>query len=125
MPFALFFIGIFLIVVGVRNQQGQFIALLGGDFSGPGNFFYWILALIAVGSIGFIPKAKPVSDGLLVLILIALLLGSAKTTATGGGLFTQLTNALKTTNQPSAAAITSGGSAITTATNAAAPRVGG
>lgn len=104
MPFALLFIGIVLVIVAVRNQQSPFLALLGGDFSGPGNFFYWVIALAAVGAVGYIPKAKPVSDGLLVLILLALVLVAGK-----GGVFTNLTAALQSTNKPSAQSITQGG----------------
>lgn len=91
MPFALLFIGILLIVVSVRNTQAGFIALVEGDFTGAGNFFYWVVALLAIGLIGYIPKAKPVSDALLILILLALVL------ATGKGVFSQVTAALGTT----------------------------
>jgi hypothetical protein len=97
MPFALLFIGILLIVVSVRNTQQAFLALLEGDFSGTGNFFYWIVALIVIGIIGYIPKAKPVSDALLVLILLALVLTAGKE-----GVFSQVTAALGTTKTPSA-----------------------
>ena len=58
MPFALLFIGILLVVVGVRNMAAPFIALLGGDFSGPDNFLYWVVALVIIGAVGYIPKAK-------------------------------------------------------------------
>lgn len=97
MPFALLFIGILLIVVAVRNTQQAFLALLIGDFSGTGNFFYWVLAIIVIGAVGYIPKAKPVSDALLILILLALVLTAGKE-----GVFTQLTAALGSTNTPSA-----------------------
>lgn len=108
MPFALLFIGILLVVVAVRNMQAPFLALLGGDFSGQGNFFYWIVALILVGVIGYLPKAKPVSDGLLVLILLALVLATGKPGAARGGLFKELTTALSSANNPSSGAITGG-----------------
>jgi hypothetical protein len=97
MPFALLFIGILLIVVSIRNTEQAFLALLVGDFSGTGNFFYWVLAIIVVGVVGYIPRAKPVSDALLVLILLALVL-----TASKSGVFTQLTAALGSTKTPSA-----------------------
>jgi hypothetical protein len=97
MPFALLFIGILLIVVSIRNTEQAFLALLVGDFSGTGNFFYWVLAIIVVGAVGYIPKAKPVSDALMVLILLALVL-----TASKSGVFSQLTAALGTTKTPSA-----------------------
>jgi hypothetical protein len=107
MPFLLFFLGVLLIVVGVRGTQGPFIALVGGDFSGQGNFFYWVVALVLIGSIGYIPKAKPVSDGLLIVIILALFLNRGK-----NGIFTQITAALSSTKTPSAAAIPNTGNTI-------------
>ena len=92
MPFALLFIGIVLVVTAVRNMQAPFIALLGGDFSGPGNFFYWVVALLVIGAIGYIPKAKPISDGLLVLIILSLLLASGKPSAPRRGYLSAVTD---------------------------------
>jgi hypothetical protein len=92
MPFALMFIGIVFIVVAARDMEAPFLALLKGDFTGPGNFFYWILALFVVGAVGYIPKAKPVSDALLVAIILALVLAAGKK-----GVFSQLTTELNAT----------------------------
>lgn len=114
MPFALLIIGLVLVTAAVRDQQAALIALIGGDFSGPGNFSYWVLAIIVIGSVGYLPKAKPVSDGFLVLILIALVLTRGSPSFPGGGVFSQLTTALGTTNKPSSAAI---GTPVTTAAN--------
>lgn len=105
MPFALLFIGILLITVAVRNMAQPFVALVGGDFSGPGNFMYWVLALIVIGAVGYIPKAKPASDLLLVLILIVLVLSRGSPSFPGGGVFQQLQTALGSTKQPSAASL--------------------
>ena len=107
MPFALLFIGIVLLVASIRNTQNSLVALLIGDFSGTGNFFYWVVALIVVGAVGYIPKAKPVSDALLILILLALVLTAGK-----AGVFNQVTSALGTTGSPSAST-----TASTTASN--------
>lgn len=113
MPFALLSIGILLLVVAVRDQQQAFVALLGGDFSGPGNFLYWVAALAIIGAIGYIPKAKPISNLFIVLILLVLILNRGNP-ATGihGGIFSQLQAALGTTKQPSAAGIAAQASSI-------------
>lgn len=116
MPFMLLIIGLVLIAAAVRNKQQDFIALLGGDFSGSGNFVYWIVALIVIGAVGYIPKAKPVSDGLLVLILLALVLTRGNPKYPGGGVFSQLETALGTTSKPSSASITGATNATITAT---------
>lgn len=113
MPFILILIGILMLVAGIRNKSGQLIATVGDEFSGPGNFFYWIVALLLIGSLGYIDKVRPVSDALLALIIVALLLGAGKPTQTGGGVFTQLQAALTSTQTPSAPSITGNGTAAT------------
>lgn len=101
MPFALLMIGIVLVTVAVRNTQDVFIALLKNDFSGQGNFFYWVAALLIIGMIGMIPKLKPVSDAFLLLILLALFLTRGNPSMPGGGFFNEFLAALKgTQNAP-------------------------
>jgi len=73
MPFVLLFIGATLIVSGVRGTSGTLFTLLKGDFTGNGNFLYWFLAVLIIGSIGYIKKLQAFSDiflGLLVLVMI-------------------------------------------------------
>lgn len=106
MAFALLIIGIVLITASVRNMQAALIALLGGDFSGQGNFLYWVVAIIAIGAVGYVPKMKGVSDGLLVLILLALVLKAGNPGAANGGVFNQLMTALGATKNPSSTNIT-------------------
>jgi hypothetical protein len=89
MAFALLFIGIALIVVTARNTQATFTARVANDFTGPGNFFFWIISIAIVGAVGFIPKFKNVSDLFLVLLLLAVFLQAGK-----NGAFTQFTAAI-------------------------------
>lgn len=107
MPFALLMIGITLIVVAIRNTQAEFVDLVRGDFSGPGNFFWWIVALVLVGSIGYIQKLKGLSDALLLLILLALVLSRGNPSYPGGGFFKQFLDAIRGTQ--STAAVSSSG----------------
>lgn len=111
MAFALLIIGITLVVAAVRDTQGTLISLIQGDFTGPGNFWYWIAAILALGALGYIPRLKPVSDGLIVVVIIALLLsrGDPK----NGGFFKKLTDALNMSTKTSAAPSTSVGSVVT------------
>lgn len=90
MSFALLIIGIVLLVSAIRNTQAGLVAVLRSDFTGPNNFTYWVIALIVIGAIGYVDKLKPLSDGLLVLIIVALFLSK-------GGFFNQFQSALKTT----------------------------
>lgn len=105
MPFVLLFIGVLLVTVAIRDQQQPFVALLGDEFSGPRNFLYWVVALIVIGSIGYIPKAKPVANAMLALIIIVLFLKRGDPSQATGGVFQQLQAALSTTKTPSAAGL--------------------
>jgi hypothetical protein len=97
MSFALLIIGITLLVVAVRNTQDTFTARVANDFKGPGNFLYWIVAILIIGAIGYIPKAKTVSDLFLVLILLVLFLKKGNPSGVGGGFFQQFTQTLSAT----------------------------
>ena len=112
MPFALLIIGAFLLIAAVRGTtdgpSGLF-ALVAGDFTGSPNFTFWIVAILLIGAIGYIQKIKPLSDAMLVLVILVLFLSKGNPGAVGGGFFNQFTSALNTTTTatPTAAAATS------------------
>lgn len=87
MSLALLSAGILLIVASVRDKQGDLITLVQGDMLGEGGFIQWIVALVLIGAIGYIPRLKPLSVALLTLVLIAIFIRK------GTGFFTQLQNA--------------------------------
>lgn len=91
MPFVLVFIGLLLLVAGVRGTHTQLFTLIKGDFTGSGNFIYWIVAILAVGAVGYIKPIKPVSDAFLVLIIIVMVLSNK-------GLFGKFTQQIQSTN---------------------------
>lgn len=93
MPFALVFVGLILIVAGVKNTQTQLGQQIVGDFTGPGNFVFWIASLGAVGALGYIPDLKKFSIAFMTLILIAMLLAQEKNGK--GGFFATFYNALQ------------------------------
>lgn len=98
MPFALIIFGTVFVIVGVRGTQTQFFTLLQGDFTGSGNFIYWIISIFVIGAVGYIPKLKGISDGFMVLVLLVLFISKGNPNGTGGGFFQQFNNAIKTTN---------------------------
>ena len=91
MPFALIFAGVILIVAAVRGTQNQLFQLVRGDFSGPNNYIYWVVSILMVGVLGYVPKLKPISDGFLVLIIVVLFLKK------GEGFFDMFTKQIKGT----------------------------
>lgn len=92
MGLALLFAGVVLLVAAVRNRQGDLFALVQGDLTGPVNFFQWALAILVIGAIGYIPKLKGISVGLLALVLVSIFLRK------GNGFFSQLADAVNVTN---------------------------
>lgn len=94
MPFALLLIGVLLVTAGVRNTQGQLFTLVKGDFTGPGNYIFWMISILVIGAVGYIPKLKPISTGFLVLVVLVLFLKKGDPKGFGGGFFDQFTKAL-------------------------------
>jgi hypothetical protein len=74
MPFALLIVGVVLVVASVRDTQGDLYTLVKGDFTGPNNFIYWMISILIVGALGYIPSLQKLSRLFLVLILVGLLL---------------------------------------------------
>ncbi len=74
MPFVLIIAGVVLLTAAIRNTQQQLFYLLASDFTGANNFFFWMLSILLIGAIGYIPKLKPLSDGFLILVILVLFL---------------------------------------------------
>jgi hypothetical protein len=104
MPFALLIVGLILLVSAVRDSQDDLFTLVKGDFSGQGNFVFWVVSLLVIGGLGYIPKLKPISDGFLVLVLLVLFLTKGNPKQPGsGGFFEKFSAALKSTTATPAA----------------------
>lgn len=69
-----------LIVAALRDTQGDLFAALREDVPA---FVTWAAALIAIGAIGFIPGARPVSRGLLALVIVVLVVNNATAIVNG------------------------------------------
>lgn len=80
MIFVLLIIGVIIVVAAVRNSQGALFTALGQDVPA---FVVWAAAIFALGAIGFVPGLKPVSRGLLALVLVVLILRNYKQIISG------------------------------------------
>lgn len=87
MSFVLVIIGLFMLISGVRGTHGELAELLKEDFVGPNNYFKWVVAMLIVGSLGYIKPIRPIANGILVLVILGLFLSNK-------GFFTQLTSQL-------------------------------
>ena len=80
MILVLIFIGVILIVAAIRDTQGDLFAVLSEDVPAFGT---WAAAIIVIGMIGFIPGFKPVSRGLLALVIVVLVVNNYDKILTG------------------------------------------
>lgn len=89
MPFVLIVIGVILLVTAIQGTTGQLGSMLRQDvFPGGGKgYLYWFVAIFLIGAIGYEPKLRPISRGLLVLVVLVLLISQ-------GGFFAKFSQAL-------------------------------
>lgn len=88
MPFALVFIGLVMVITGAKGTHKDLGNQLVADFTGPNNFLYWLAAIGAVGSLGYIPAMRPFSRVFMALIIIVMVIRN-------GGFFTEITKAIQ------------------------------
>lgn len=93
MAFVFTIAGLLMVVTGVKNTYAQFGTMVSNDFTGPGNFTYWLASLGAVGAIGYVDELREFSRYFMALIVIAMVLANK-------GLFANLQSFL--TNGPKA-----------------------
>lgn len=80
MPIVVIAIGLVLLIAAVRGTHKELGALLLSQFVGPGSFSAWVFAFVLLGMIGFIEPLKPLSRGLMGLLLLVLLLRNSQGT---------------------------------------------
>jgi len=108
MPFALIIVGAAFLVAGVRNTQSTLFGLVRAEFTGPNNFIFWVISILIIGAVGYIPKLKALSDGFLALVILVLILTRGNPNAVGGGFFQQFTRQIgTTTTAPAPTGVTS------------------
>jgi hypothetical protein len=73
MPFALILAGLALILVGYQGTQAQFFTLVESDVP---HFAVWGVAIFIIGAIGYIPRAKDLSNAFLVLVILGLFISN-------------------------------------------------
>lgn len=67
------FIGVILVVAAIRDTQGDLFDALRTDVPA---FAIWAAALVAIGALGYIPGVRPVSRGLLALVIVVLVVNN-------------------------------------------------
>lgn len=76
MPFVLLIFGIAFVMAGYHGNASQLFNKIGSEFVGTPSFGRWALAILVIGSLGFIRPLKPISNAFLILVLIVLFLSN-------------------------------------------------
>jgi hypothetical protein len=82
-PLALLILGALFLTAAVRGDKcgGRQCAdvlfqTMKDDFTGPGNFIYWGLALFLIGALGYYKPMKPLSNAFLGLVILVLFISN-------------------------------------------------
>jgi hypothetical protein len=99
MPILFGMFGIILIIAGVRNRvtsgDPSLMSLVKDDFSGNNPFYKWMLAILFIGAVGYIPNLRPISRAFMALVIIVFLLSNQ-------GVFEEITLLFKGSNPTTA-----------------------
>jgi len=88
MPFALVIIGLLMVISGIMNTHTQLGKQLREEFTGPGNFTWWLLVMVFIGGLGYVERLRPVASAFLVLVIVSLFIANK-------GVFAKATQALQ------------------------------
>ena len=79
MPWAFIIVGALLCILAVKedNSLHDFAETLSKDVSGNTGFVKWIVAIVVIGGIGYIPELQDMSTAFLVLLIISFLLSNS------------------------------------------------
>lgn len=73
-------IGAIIIAAAVRDTHTQLFTALGEDVPA---FMVWAAAIFAIGALGWVPGLKPVSRGLLALVIVVLVMNNYQAIISG------------------------------------------
>lgn len=104
MPFVFLATGIVFVLTGLKGDAGKLYDLVKGDFVGPNNYIYWLLSILVLGSLGYIPQLRNLSKVFVALVIVVLLLDNK-------GFFSKLQAFVNTSQNPAANPATAGGAA--------------
>jgi flagellar biosynthesis component FlhA len=95
LPFAFIIVGTVLLISGVKGTSQDLLTLVKGDLTGTNNYLYWVIAILIVGSIGYIPGFKKFSVAFLSLVLLVLFIREGNPQGSGGGFFQEFQTAIQ------------------------------
>jgi len=98
MPIFMGIIATLLIVTAMKGNQAAVMMQVKKDFTGSGNFLYWILAILVLGAIGYVPMLQKGSKLLVALIVIVFIVANK-------GIFAKIQQALSGYQWPTSSSL--------------------
>ena len=115
MPFVFMFLGLALLTVAVRGTHKEAADLLRSEWTGPGSFMPWALAIFILGGLSYVPIIRPLMRAFLLLVILVIVLKN------GAGLFDRFNEQIKLAGAASPAPSDSTGPAGTSPAGPKAP----
>lgn len=78
MPWAFVVCGALMCILAVKqdNSLHNFATTISGDVSGNAGFVKWIVAIVVIGAVGYLPDMEGLSTAFLILLVIAFVLSN-------------------------------------------------
>lgn len=79
MPWAFIVVGALMCILAVKSDDSlhQFASTVSGDISGNSGFIKWIIAIVIIGAVGYLPDMEGLSTAFLVLLVISFVLSNS------------------------------------------------
>lgn len=79
MPWAFIVCGALMCILAVKSDDSlhQFAATVSNDVSGNSGFIKWIIAIVIIGAVGYLPDMEGLSTAFLVLLVISFVLSNS------------------------------------------------
>lgn len=97
MPIALLIVGALLIIVAFQNTMGELARQLGADIPG---YFKWLVAIVAILVLGYVPQLRTASRVLLGLVVLVVVLTNYRQMIAGFKAFASSSGAPQGTTPP-------------------------
>ena len=102
MPFLFIGSGLVLVFVGLKGNPANLYGLIAADFVGTNSYIYWLVSILVLGALGYIPGLERLSRLFMLLVIVVLLLDN-------GGFFAQLQKFIKGTTATGTGSQVTGG----------------
>lgn len=92
MAWAFIFIGAIFLIAAWKKKHPELFSLIKDDFTGTGNFVYWVMAIVFLVALGTFKPIRPVTDAFLGLVILIIIIAPYRN---GRDIFSELRAQIK------------------------------